>query len=108
MRDRSSALLEIPGIRLRPTNFGVQIFTSTKLDAAKGLVSTAIATPLTLVGLIRYAKKHRIEIVQGSEHPRDALSGAFIARRAGAKHLVHLHVKCAEWMRPSTLRCRSM
>jgi glycosyltransferase involved in cell wall biosynthesis len=95
---------EIPGIRLRPTNFGVQIFTSTKVNAAKGLVSTAIAAPTTLVGLIRYAKQQRIDIVQGSEHPRDALSGAFIARRAGARHLVHLHVKCADWMRSSTLR----
>ena len=95
---------EIPGIRLRPTNFGVQIFTSTKLDAARGLVSTAIAAPTTLVGLVRYAKRHRIDVVHGSEHPRDALSGAFIARHAGARHLVHLHVKCAGWMRPSTLR----
>ena len=95
---------EIPDIRLRPSNFGVQIFKSTKLHAAKGLVSTAIAAPITLVGLIRYAREHRIDIVEGSEHPRDALAGGLIARRAGARHLIHLHVKCADWMRPSTLR----
>jgi glycosyltransferase involved in cell wall biosynthesis len=93
-----------PDIHLRPTNFGSRIFESTKRDAVKGLLATGLAVPTTLGGLVRYAKRHRIEIVHGSEDPRDALSGAFIARLTDAKHVFHLHAKCGSWMRPSVFR----
>ena len=93
-----------PDIHLRPTKFGLRIFESTKRDAVKGLLSTGLAVPTTLAGLVRYAKRHRIDIVHGSEDPRDALSGALIARLTDAKHLVHLHGTCGSWTRPSVFR----
>jgi glycosyltransferase involved in cell wall biosynthesis len=93
-----------PDIHLRPTKFGLRIFESTKRDAVKGLLSTGLAVPTTLAGLVRYARRHRIDIVHGSEDPRDALSGALIARLTGAKHLVHLHGQCGTWTRSSVFR----
>jgi glycosyltransferase involved in cell wall biosynthesis len=93
-----------PDIHLLPANFGGQIFESTKRDAVKGLLSTGLAVPRSLGGLVRYAKKHRIDIVHGFDGPRDALSGTLIARLTDAKHLVHLHGQCGNWMRPSVLR----
>ena len=95
---------ETPGIRLRPTNFGSRIFQTTKRDAVKGLVSTGLAFPATLGGLVRYARRHRIDIVHGSEDPRDALAGSLIARMTDAKHVFHLHAKTGSWMRPSVFR----
>jgi glycosyltransferase involved in cell wall biosynthesis len=92
-----------PDIHLRPTNFGLRIFDSTKRDAVKGLLSTGIAVPRTLAGLVRYAKRHRIDIIHNSDGPREALSGALIARLTGAKNVVHLHTQCGNWMRPSVL-----
>jgi glycosyltransferase involved in cell wall biosynthesis len=93
-----------PDIHLRPTNFGARIFESTKRDAVKGLLSTGLAVPRSLAGLVRYAKTHRIDIVHGFEGPRDALSGALIARLTDAKHVAHLQTQCGNWMRPSVFR----
>jgi glycosyltransferase involved in cell wall biosynthesis len=91
-------------IHLRPTNFGSRIFQSTKRDAVKGLISTGLAVPTTLAGLVRYAKRNHIDIVHGSEDPRDAISGSFVARLTDAKHVFHLHAKTGSWMRPSVFR----
>jgi glycosyltransferase involved in cell wall biosynthesis len=93
-----------PDIHLRPTNFGTQIFEASKVAAAKGLVSTSLAVPVTLLGLVRYARSHGIDIVHASEHPRDVYTAAVISRLTNARHVVHLHAKCAEWMRPTVRR----
>ena len=52
----------------------------------------------SLAGLVRYARLHRIAIVHGTEKPRDAFYGYLLARAAGAKCVVHLHVKAEAWI----------
>jgi glycosyltransferase involved in cell wall biosynthesis len=36
--------------------------------------------------------------------PRDALSNVFLASMTGAKSIIHIHSKCASWMRPAVFR----
>jgi glycosyltransferase involved in cell wall biosynthesis len=53
-----------------------------------------------LGGLVAYAKKHRIDIVHGTEKPRDAFYGFLLARSVGARAVTHLHVKVEGWISP--------
>ncbi len=94
----------IPDLHLRPTNFGPVIFEGSKTARVKNLLLTGLATPGTLLGLINYVKRHDIDIIHSAEMPRDVLCNIFLAKMTGAKSVIHLHTKCASWMRPAVLR----
>jgi glycosyltransferase involved in cell wall biosynthesis len=94
------ALQEIPDLHLRPTNFGP---TLTDLPRAQRIKGALLQGPPGLADLTRlawYVKQRGIQIIHGTEKPRDAFYGLLLARMTGAKHIVHLHVKCEGWISP--------
>ncbi|HEV8190392.1 MAG TPA: glycosyltransferase family 4 protein [Ktedonobacterales bacterium] len=94
------ALRQIPDLHLRPTNFGP---TLTDLPRAQRVKGALLQGPLGVADLTRlawYMRQHGIQIIHGTEKPRDAFYGLLLARMTGAKHIVHLHVKCEGWISP--------
>lgn len=94
----------IPDLHLRPTNFGPIIFHGSKIAIAKNLLSTGLAAPASLIGLVNYVKQHHIDIIHSAEMPRDALCNIFLSKMTGARSVLHLHSKCGSWMRPAVFR----
>jgi glycosyltransferase involved in cell wall biosynthesis len=93
-----AAVEDIAGITVRRTNFGP---TRTGVGRRELLLDTMINGPravASLVGLARYARRHRIALVHGTEKPRDAFYGYLVARVAGARCIVHMHVKAENWI----------
>jgi glycosyltransferase involved in cell wall biosynthesis len=94
-----AALRPIPGIRLRPTRFGPTLHRVSTRRLLADLPSAAPAL-LSLAGLAAYARHHRIDVVHGTEKPRDAFYGVLLGKVTGARSIVHVHVKCEGWMSP--------
>ena len=90
-------LRTIPGIALRPTNFGPSLWRRSNLQK---LVSIAGAPPAaaSLAGLALYIKHHKIEILHSTDRPRDAIACVVLAALTGAKAVVHAHVNYGDWM----------
>jgi glycosyltransferase involved in cell wall biosynthesis len=57
-----------------------------------------------LVRLMRYARAQGVDVVHGTEKPRDVLYGFLVGRACGARTLTQLHVKVEDWIRPLTRR----
>jgi glycosyltransferase involved in cell wall biosynthesis len=93
------ALSTVPDIALRPTSFGPTVH-----DRSRGgvLASLPAAVPLagSLGALAWYIRRHGIDVVHGTEKPRDAFYGVLLSRLAGARSVVHLHVGYAGWLSP--------
>jgi glycosyltransferase involved in cell wall biosynthesis len=90
---------DIPDLRVRPTDFGPSIY----YRSLGGRLALAAAVPRvadTLLALAAYIRRERIQVLHGTEKPRDAFYGYLLSRLTGAKMLVHLHVGFAEWMSP--------
>jgi glycosyltransferase involved in cell wall biosynthesis len=91
---------KIPDLRLRPTNFGPSVTgrsALSKIAAAPELLMFGAS----LVGLAAYVRRHRIRILHATDRPRDSVSCVALAALTGAKAVVHLHVKCDDWMGPA-------
>lgn len=89
----------IPDVNVRVTDFGPSLFgrsRSSRLLAA-GEAARASARG---IGLVRYMKREGIDVLHGTEKPRDALVGVVLGRLAGAKSVVHMHVGFDEWISP--------
>lgn len=56
-------------------------------------VPEGLSAPLDFVDLREYVKREHIGIVHSSERPRDSLYAVGLAKAAGAKSVVHVHVK---------------
>jgi glycosyltransferase involved in cell wall biosynthesis len=97
-----AAVEKIPDVRIRPTNFGPSTNAHTKREVAREAVVEGMPAVVDLVGLVRYARRHHIQIVHGTEKPRDAFYGLLLARLIGAKAITHLHVKFEDWISPLT------
>jgi len=92
-------LSAISRIRLRPTLF------SPTLQGKSGKVARALSlvpAMFDLFSLAAYMRKHRIRIVHASDRPRDAITCALLARLAGARALIHVHVKYDSWIASAT------
>src|SRR5262249_55321470 len=53
-----------------------------------------------LLKLAGFVRRNKIDIIHGTEKPRDAFYGVLLAKLSGAKSVVHLHVKCESWISP--------
>ena len=90
----------IPDLHLRPTNFGPSF-------TGRGTLAKVTAAPemakfgASLVGLAAYVRRHRIRVLHATDRPRDSVSCAVLAALTGAKAVIHLHVKCDDWMGPA-------
>jgi glycosyltransferase involved in cell wall biosynthesis len=87
----------IPHLRVRPTYFGPTLFERTGVDRLLHLPELA-PVPLSLLGLARFVKRNGIQVIHGTEKPRDAFYGVLVAKLSGAKSIVHMHVKHADWI----------
>jgi glycosyltransferase involved in cell wall biosynthesis len=94
--DPQSKIKSISDISILPTNFGSQPTTSLREKASR-LTSLAILLPR----LRNYIKKNNIQIIHGTEKPRDAFNVALLGKLTGAKSIVHMHVSYGEWLKPS-------
>jgi glycosyltransferase involved in cell wall biosynthesis len=93
------ALSKLSDVHLRPTNFGPTVFALSRreklLNAARGLPGMT-----DLARLAAYARRHRIQLIHGTEKPRDAFYGALLAQAVGARAITHMHVKAEGWISP--------
>jgi glycosyltransferase involved in cell wall biosynthesis len=103
-RDKRSAsyqaLLKIPDINIRPTQFGPSINSRSKLEIARDASLGILPSSRSLLSLAGFIKKNQINIIHCTEKPRDAFIGFLLSRMAGAKCVIHLHVKAEGWISP--------
>jgi glycosyltransferase involved in cell wall biosynthesis len=93
----SDQLRAIPGIALRPTNFGPSLWRRSNLQKL-GSIAGALPAAASLLGLAAYIRRHRIEILHSTDRPRDAIACTVLAALTGAKALIHAHVNYGDWM----------
>ena len=67
-------LRAIPGIALRPTNFGPSLWERSKLQKLAGLAGGLPVGAASMLGLAAYIRHHRIEILHSTDRPRDAIA----------------------------------
>jgi glycosyltransferase involved in cell wall biosynthesis len=90
-----AAIRQIPEINLRPTRFAPglsQRSLSAILDGVRG----SFAFPLEFLDLLRFVRQNRIDVIHGTEKPRDATYAVVLGKLTGAKSVVHVHVKWSE------------
>jgi glycosyltransferase involved in cell wall biosynthesis len=91
------ALGAMPGVKSRPTDFGPSFFLESKLEKILRLRGFAPAA-LSLAGLARYVRRHRIRVLHSTDRPRDAITCVALGMITGARSVVHVHVKYGDWM----------
>jgi glycosyltransferase involved in cell wall biosynthesis len=91
-------LRTIPGIALRPTNFGPSLWQQSRLQKLASIAG-ALPAAASLLGLAAHIRRNRIEILHSTDRPRDALACVLLAALTGTKALVHVHVNYGDWMR---------
>lgn len=91
-------LRAIPGIALRPTNFGPSLWKRSRLQKLAGLAVGLPGAVASMSGLAAYIRHHRIEILHSTDRPRDAIACVVLAALTGAKALIHAHVNHGDWM----------
>src|SRR3954469_9499444 len=77
-------LRAIPGIALRPTNFGPSLWGRSKLQKLAS-IADALPAAASLPGAAAHIRRHRIEILHSTDRPRDAIACATLAALTGAK-----------------------
>jgi glycosyltransferase involved in cell wall biosynthesis len=88
-------LRAIPEIELRPTRFAPTLGQRDPRAMLRALRSAG-AFSADFLALRQYVVRKRIRIVHSTERPRDAAYGVGLARLAGARSVVHVHVKWSE------------
>lgn len=91
-------LREIPGLHLRPTEFGPHLGGLGKPQLAGELLRSALPSVRDHVGLVHYVRHQGIDVIHGGENPREAFYGWWLSRVTGAKCLIHMHVKYDPWI----------
>src|SRR5215831_18706160 len=77
-----TALSRIPNLAILPTDFGPTLNERTRLEKVKGIVQVAPMLK-SFASLVAYCRRHQIDIVHGTEKPRDAFYGLLLARAIG-------------------------
>lgn len=87
----------IPGVRVRPTSFGPSLFGVHGVERVRRLSALPLV-PLNLISLAAYVRHHRIGVIHATEKPRDAFYAGLLGKLTGAKTVIHVHVKCEDWL----------
>lgn len=93
---------QIPGVRVRATRFGPSANSRPLRRVLRDTFTEGLPSLFSLIGLALYIRRHKIQIIHGTEKPRDTFYGFLLARMTGAKYVAHLHVKYEHWIRRST------
>jgi glycosyltransferase involved in cell wall biosynthesis len=88
----------IADLHLFPSNFGPSLSSHSKLEKAALLVGGVPGLARSVASLVSYIRQHRIAVLHSTDRPRDAVACVLLAKLTGAKSLIHVHVKCADWM----------
>lgn len=92
---------KIPGIKVRPTEFGPTVFSRPLGECLWFGLTRGSLMPLHLLALAAYVKREGIQLIHGTEKPRDAFYGVLLGKLTGAKSVVHMHVRYADWLQPT-------
>jgi glycosyltransferase involved in cell wall biosynthesis len=90
-------LCSIPGVHVRPTDFGPSFFQLSAREKRRSFARTVPAVT-SLLGLALHIRRHRIQIIHSTDRPRDAIACAALSALSGAKSVIHVHVKFDDWM----------
>ncbi len=90
-------LCAIPGITIRPTQFGPSLWKQSRLQKMASMLD-ALPAAASLLGLAAYIRRHRIAILHATDRPRDAIACVALAGLTGAKAVIHAHVNYGDWM----------
>ena len=93
------AFRRLDHIDIRPVRFGLE----RKNASWAGRWQHAASVPpaiLDFVGLARYIRRHRIDILHTTDRPRDAAAVVALGRLTGATSVVQTHVAYGDWMSP--------
>lgn len=82
----------IPHVRVRPTRFAPGL-RGRELGEVLAGMRDAAAFPLDFAALCAYIARHRIDVVHGTDRPRDAAYAMALSKVTRAKSVVHVHVK---------------
>jgi glycosyltransferase involved in cell wall biosynthesis len=92
---------QIKGIKVRPTEFGPTVFSRPLWERLWMSLTQGPLVPLHLLALAAYIKRERIQVIHGTEKPRDAFYGVLLGKLTGAKSVIHMHVRYADWLSPT-------
>lgn len=84
-------LQAIPNLTVRPTYFGPTVFQCSFWQRLGRALREGPQVPLELLRLAAYIKRHQIQVIHGTEKPRDAFYGVLLGKLTGAKSIVHMH-----------------
>jgi glycosyltransferase involved in cell wall biosynthesis len=87
----------IPDLRVRPSDFGPSLFGRSTWSKAARIVG-ALPTLTSFAALALYVRRHRITVLHSTDRPRDAVACAALGKLTGARSVIHVHLKCADWM----------
>ncbi len=91
------ALAAIPDIRLREADFGPTLDGLSLTGKALRAVRLFPAL-ISFLSLARFIRSHGITIIHSTDRPRDAVACVLLGKMTGAKSIVHVHLKCADWL----------
>lgn len=94
----------LSGVEVLPIDFG-----PSRSDAGgrlELLLVTIRRLPFVwaLVRLARFARANRVDVVHGTEKPRDVIYGYLIGKVSGARTVTQLHVEAEDWIKPLARR----
>ena len=89
----------IPGLRVRATGFGPSVGGRSMATRVWRALTQGPLLPLHLLGLAWYIRRHRIDIIHGTDKPRDSVYGVLLAKVTGAKSIVHMHIGYDSWFK---------
>ncbi|MBC8140090.1 MAG: glycosyltransferase family 4 protein [Armatimonadetes bacterium] len=92
----------LPDCAIVPMQFGPSINGASPLKKIHQTIAGSGRVPLMLLRLSAYVRKHGIQILHGTEKPRDAFYGTIIGKLSGAKSVVHMHINYGEWQSQAT------
>jgi glycosyltransferase involved in cell wall biosynthesis len=93
------ALRRIGDVNIQPVRFGVEHSSDAPVSHRQAALATVPAL-YDLVGLARFIRRNRIDIIHTSDRPRDAAAAVVLGRMTGAKSIVQAHVAYGAWMGP--------
>lgn len=100
-----NAFESMPGVHVFRTEFGARATGQAAVHRAK----SAFHALRSVLELASYVRRNRIDVIHAASRPRDAVMAVLVAKLAGAKSVIHLHVMVSDWfgrpMRWSLRQC---
>jgi glycosyltransferase involved in cell wall biosynthesis len=93
----AQAIAAIPDLSVRPTYFGPSVHGADRIERVRRSLG-GVKLAFSLLSLAAYIRRHHIQVIHGTEKPRDALYGVLLGKLTGARSVIHMHVAYGDWM----------